>query len=116
MLDVEIKGLSVKVLIDSGSTRTCQGPVFESVLQKNLTPVNSVILTDNSVEPVIGEVNTVLTLGKSRKCLPVCIVRSLNYDCILGIDSLKLFGLKIDFGIVRFIIITDRFYHIRVQI
>ena len=35
---------------------------------------------------------------KTRKSLPLRLVHSLGYDCILGMDFLKIFGLTIDFG------------------
>lgn len=99
VLNVTIKGITVKALVDSGSTRTYLGPIFESLLEKQIIPVlASVLLADNSVEPVVGEVNTLLTLGKTRKSLPIRIVGAIKYDCILGIDFLKAFGLIIDFG------------------
>ena len=99
VLDITIKGISVNVLVDSGSTRTYLGPIFEAVLEKQLIPVQaSVLLADNSVEPVVGEVNTLFTLGRTKRSLPVRVVRVLDYDCILGIDFLINFGLKIDFG------------------
>lgn len=98
-LTLTIKGQKVTALVDSGSTRTYLGPVFEQVLQDSIIPVSaSVLLADNSVEPVLGEVNTQLTLAGKRKALPVRLVHSLSYDCILGIDFLKTFGIKIDFG------------------
>ena len=97
-IDITIKGKKVKALVDSGSTRTYLGPVFELLLEKSLIPVSaSVLLADGSVEQVVGEVNTQLTIGKTRKGLPVRIVHSLVYDCILGIDFLKLFKLKNQF-------------------
>lgn len=50
------------------------------------------------MEPVLGEVNTQLTSAGRRKCLPVRLVHSLGYDCNFGVDFLKNFGIKIDFG------------------
>lgn len=67
-LDVTIKGKKVKALVDTGSTRTYLGPEFETILEKSLIPCTaSVLLADNSVEPVVGEVNVQLTLAKTRK-------------------------------------------------
>ena len=98
-IDISIKGKTVKALVDSGATRTYLGPVFEPILEKSIIPVTvSVRLADNSIEPVVGEVNTQLSIGKTRKGMPVRLVHSLVYDCILGMDFLKLFKLKVDFG------------------
>ena len=90
-LNVTIKGKSVKALVDSGSTRTYLGKTFEPLLKDSLIPSNAkVLLADNSVEPVLGEINTQLSLQGKRKALPVRLVRELGYDCILGIDFQKL--------------------------
>ena len=69
--------------MDSGSTHTYLGPIFEPILEESIIPVTaSVLLADNSVEQIVGEVNTLLSLAKVRKSLPVCIVHSLNYDFV----------------------------------
>ena len=98
-LKISIKGKTVKALVDSGSSRTYLGKVFEPLLKDALIPSSAKVqLADNSIEAVLGEVNTQLSLHGTRKALPVRLVKSLGYDCILGIDFLKTFGLIVDFG------------------
>lgn len=97
--DVTIKGQKVRALVDAGATRTYLGPIFQLILEKFLIPVSAtVLLAKSSVEYVVDEVNTQFTLSKTRKAMPVRVVHSLIYDCILGIDFLKNFKLKIHFG------------------
>ena len=97
-LSITIKGKTIKALVDSGSTRTYIGSMFESILAESLIPSSaSVLLADNSIEPVVGEINIQLSLPNTRKGMPVRLVRSLGYDCILGIDFLMAFGMILDF-------------------
>ena len=79
-LNVNIKGKKVTALVDSGSTRTYLGPAFEPILKDSLIPVSaSVLLADNSIEPVLGEFNSRFSLGGERKSLPVRLVHSLYF-------------------------------------
>ena len=69
------------------------------MLKDALIPSSAKVqLADDSIEAVLGEVNIQLSLHGTRKAHPVRLVRSLGYDCTLGIDVLKLFGLLVDFG------------------
>ena len=89
----------MKACVDSGSTSTYLRTIFEPSLKDSLIPVSAkVLLGDNSVEVVLGEINIQLSLQGKRKALLVRLVKSFGYDCILGIDFLKTFGMKIDFG------------------
>ena len=74
------------------------GTIFESDSKEVLIPSSTLVtLADGSRERMKGEVNTQFTLRGTRKHLPVRLVQSLNYDCILGMDFSHSFGLVIDF-------------------
>ena len=89
----------MKALVDSGSSRTYLGKVYEPLLKDALIPSSAKVqLADNSIAAGLSGVNTQLSLHGTRKALPVHLDKSLRYHSILKIDFLKLFGLIVDFG------------------
>ena len=98
-IDLDIMGAPVRALIDTGSTRSYVGRKLEGVLAKAFYPVRaSVIVANNSVEQVKGEANLLFTINGQKSNLPVRLVTALSYDCVLGLDFLKLFKIELNFG------------------
>ena len=58
---------------------------------------DTVTVADGSIEIIDGESLISLRIGDVEKSLSVRCVRSLAYDCILGMDFLNLFEFVIDF-------------------
>ena len=98
-LDLNIKNTTVRALVDMGSTRTYVNNNVQPLLSSILQPVNaSVLVANNSIESVAGEADIQFSVSKFRKNLVVRLLPSLDYDCVLGVDFLKLFGVEIDFS------------------
>ena len=77
-LDVCIKGRKVKALIDTGSTRTYVGEMFEKMLENSLEQVNaSVLVANNTLVPFQGEAIVVIEVDNEKNELPVRLINAL---------------------------------------
>ena len=72
---------------------------MENVFRNSLVPCNAtVIVANNTVEPVSGEVVVEFSVFSETKDISVRLVPSLSCDCVLGVDFLRAFKFKLDFG------------------
>ena len=98
-LEIFIQGHKIRALIDSGSTKTYVGKIFKKFLHGSLRSSNATVsVATGQTVPVEGESDLLVKIDEQEKVLPVRLVSSFVYDCVLGIDFLKLFGFEIDFG------------------
>jgi len=84
----------------SGSTKSYFSKPFEGEFVSSSKRTDATILTaNNTSEKVMGEMDVCVTVGTSSSTVNFRLAPSIGYDCVLGIDFLKLFEFTIDFGL-----------------
>ncbi|XP_066585575.1 uncharacterized protein [Prorops nasuta] len=97
-LQLELFGQIFPALIDTGASRSYLGHrTLERIQAKIDRSQDRVMRTADGTETrVIGVIALELELGKTEKVMYFRVVPVLDYDCVLGMDFLRLFGVIID--------------------
>jgi len=108
-MSVRINSRYVKVLVDSGATRSCISAKFLARLKLKPDPLDSAIsedvfTADNSTMRILGQVDLSVYLNGLIVPFTFIVLPSLCHDCIVGTDFMSQAHAKIDFheGIISF--------------
>lgn len=95
---IEVMGLSILGLLDSGANRTALGNIGLKLINKfglSETALCTEIKTAcGEMISVRSHVNLPITYQGTTKILPVLVIPTLSRDLILGMDFWKLFGIE----------------------
>jgi len=99
---VKLNSVPVKVLVDSGATRSCISAKFLSRLRLTPTPLDSQIPDDvftanNTSMRILGQVELSVYLDGLIVPFTFIVLPTLFHDCIIGTDFLLKSRAKIDF-------------------
>lgn len=101
--DVKILGQKTQALIDSGASKTFVSPRIKELAVKNKLPINNKL--NSSVKSRLGTIEAIkesiqlpITLRDREKVIDARVLEKLNFDCIMGLDALREFGVGIDFN------------------
>lgn len=84
-------------LVDSGSTKTYMGRTAAELIGNFESTTAFMTAANNNTVPVDGVRLLDYQLKSVSHKIPTRYIKSLNYDCIFGIDASKSYGMVIDF-------------------
>ena len=94
--DINIAGLSMKVLCDSGSMASYLGPKYVEKFKDRLKPIGLALIdATGNISPVNQVLKAWLDVDGQAEPINLKVSESLQYDMVLGIDFEKAFGLEI---------------------
>lgn len=102
-LYVDVLGMSILALVDSGSNSSILGSGGLSLLKQNNIPIqydNNLCVTtaDGRAQEVFGYVSIPIICESISKTLKILVIPSLTHSLILGVDFLKVFGIHLNFS------------------
>lgn len=98
-----IGGCKAQVLVDTG----CQITLISEEFYEKICSQCHYELLPNSLKLIsvtgsslknIGSIRTTIQFAKFRRQYTFCVIKYLQYDCILGFDFINEFNVKLDFG------------------
>ena len=86
--------------MDSGASRTYIGPKFADRFGNRVfeTPdVRTITLANGSLERISGQIRVPVSICGTSNEIAIYLMKTLIYDCVLGMDALELFEVSINF-------------------
>lgn len=100
--NVQISGVKILALVDSGSSASVLGSSGYYLLQKLKIPIQyenyfNVTTADGTSQNVLGYISVPVCLNDVSKIMKILVIPSMTHTLILGVDFLKEFQIHVNF-------------------
>ena len=96
--NIELNGMRLLALLDNGSMHSYLGRGMSKMFQGKYRPEASAVNVANGKSVKIqGLLDVRVTIDSCEQIVPFRLADDLTYECILGIDFKRAFGIRIDF-------------------